>query len=257
MMNYTPYGYAGGVTNAGLHLGFTGQLLLGSFYLLGDGHRAYSTRLMRFVSSDKFSPFDMGGLNSYAYCEGDPVNFVDPSGRGKMPNLTPALDDVPNPLSNKMPDLKREPDPIHQTKSYKQWMLKKRVAWSLRTDYAAKMRDRRARTYQQVDNNNFIDISQGAQPITRAERVELKGYENSNRRMVGLTVPESKALRGVVLDALVSDQNQPLEVGVVTAAIRHYFDGLPKARNYTLGDLCSVQASVRGVVMRNRKNRPL
>lgn len=35
---------------------------------------------MRFHSPDNMSPFGEGGLNAYVYCEGDPVNFVDPEG---------------------------------------------------------------------------------------------------------------------------------------------------------------------------------
>ncbi|MCY1190730.1 hypothetical protein D9M71_225120 [compost metagenome] len=35
---------------------------------------------MRFQAQDSFSPFGVGGLNGYAYCAGDPVNRVDPSG---------------------------------------------------------------------------------------------------------------------------------------------------------------------------------
>ena len=35
---------------------------------------------MRFYSPDSLSPFDAGGLNSYAYCSGDPLNYSDPSG---------------------------------------------------------------------------------------------------------------------------------------------------------------------------------
>jgi hypothetical protein len=36
--------------------------------------------LRRFYSADKLSPFGAGGVNAYAYCQGDPVNNVDPSG---------------------------------------------------------------------------------------------------------------------------------------------------------------------------------
>ncbi|MEE4693607.1 RHS repeat-associated core domain-containing protein, partial [Pseudomonas alliivorans] len=36
--------------------------------------------LMRFNSPDRLSPFGEGGLNAYAYCKGDPVNQVDPTG---------------------------------------------------------------------------------------------------------------------------------------------------------------------------------
>lgn len=49
-------------------------------YLLGNGYRAYNPALMRFNSPDNQSPFGEGGLNAYAYCAGDPVNSVDPSG---------------------------------------------------------------------------------------------------------------------------------------------------------------------------------
>lgn len=49
---------------------------------LGNGYRAYNPILMRFTSPDSESPFGVGGINPYAYCENDPVNFSDPSGHG-------------------------------------------------------------------------------------------------------------------------------------------------------------------------------
>lgn len=49
-------------------------------YHLGNGYRAYSPVLMRFICPDSQSPFGVGGMNPYAYCAGDPVNFTDPSG---------------------------------------------------------------------------------------------------------------------------------------------------------------------------------
>ncbi|MEN5279281.1 RHS repeat-associated core domain-containing protein, partial [Brucella sp. TWI432] len=36
--------------------------------------------LMRFNAPDSLSPFGQGGVNPYAYCQGDPINFADPSG---------------------------------------------------------------------------------------------------------------------------------------------------------------------------------
>lgn len=49
---------------------------------LGNGYRAYSPILRRFTCPDSESPFGVGGLNPYAYCEGDPINNTDPSGHG-------------------------------------------------------------------------------------------------------------------------------------------------------------------------------
>ncbi|NOI26757.1 RHS repeat-associated core domain-containing protein [Vibrio mediterranei] len=49
-------------------------------YHLGIGYRMYNPRLMRFHAADSMSPFGKGGINSYAYCLGDPVNKRDPSG---------------------------------------------------------------------------------------------------------------------------------------------------------------------------------
>jgi RHS repeat-associated protein len=63
-------------------LEFTGERRVSStgHYLLGNGYRAFNPVLMRFNGSDALSPFGRGGLNSYAYCAGDPVNRVDPAG---------------------------------------------------------------------------------------------------------------------------------------------------------------------------------
>ncbi|WP_412177811.1 RHS repeat-associated core domain-containing protein [Pseudomonas coronafaciens] len=47
---------------------------------MGNGYRAYNPVLMRFHSQDSLSPFGEGGLNAYAYGEGDSVNRVDPTG---------------------------------------------------------------------------------------------------------------------------------------------------------------------------------
>lgn len=67
-------------------LGYNGHLLNGVVqgYLLGNGRRLFSPVLMRFLSPDIFSPFEKGGINAYAYCGGDPVNFSDPQGTNRF-----------------------------------------------------------------------------------------------------------------------------------------------------------------------------
>lgn len=76
---WTPYG-SGKSPN---HLpGFNGERVdqTSGAYHLGNGYRAYNPALMRFNCPDSLSPFGAGGINPYAYCAGDPVNRIDPSG---------------------------------------------------------------------------------------------------------------------------------------------------------------------------------
>lgn len=81
---YTPYGFWAS-TNARL-LAFQGECYVKNLgcYLLGNGYRAYSPILMRFLSADNQSPFYSGGLNCYAAFSGDPVNKIDPSGHSAL-----------------------------------------------------------------------------------------------------------------------------------------------------------------------------
>ncbi|MCE0917551.1 RHS repeat-associated core domain-containing protein [Pseudomonas sp. NMI760_13] len=76
---YSPYGWHKGVLAL---LGFNGEPFdpLTQRYHLGHGYRAFSPSLKRFNSPDSISPFGAGGLNSYIYCLGDPVNNKDPDG---------------------------------------------------------------------------------------------------------------------------------------------------------------------------------
>ncbi|MGG7596297.1 RHS repeat-associated core domain-containing protein [Pseudomonas sp. WC1] len=93
--SHAPYGHRSAPTGAP-DTGLTGQRRengLG-WYLLGNGHRCYSPVLMRFHSSDLTnSPWSGGGVNSYAYCQGDPVNSHDRSGRIK--NMTTSFVNSP------------------------------------------------------------------------------------------------------------------------------------------------------------------
>lgn len=79
---YAPHGYRD-ETSALAAPGFNGERFdAGSgCYLLGPRHhRPYSPWLGIFLAPDSASPFGAGGLNTLAYCVGDPINLADPSG---------------------------------------------------------------------------------------------------------------------------------------------------------------------------------
>lgn len=80
---YSPYGNDNYANDTALYTRFVGEALLplARGYSLGMGHRVFYPSLMRFARPDALSPFNRGGLNTYAYCLGDPVNRSDPSGR--------------------------------------------------------------------------------------------------------------------------------------------------------------------------------
>jgi RHS repeat-associated protein len=79
---YSLYGHHQAESGLTSLLGFNGERPdpVTGHYLLGNGYRAFNPVLMRFNSPDNLSPFGRGGLNSYSYCLGDPINFLDPNG---------------------------------------------------------------------------------------------------------------------------------------------------------------------------------
>ncbi len=82
---WSPFGVGTGRTTPSLP-GFNGERqdpLYGVTHL-GNGYRAYSPALRRFTCPDSESPFGVGGINPYVYCEHDPVNRSDPSGHGPV-----------------------------------------------------------------------------------------------------------------------------------------------------------------------------
>lgn len=91
---YSVYGHQSSKQPALTRLGFNGELreAIPQRYLLGNGHRAYNPTLMRFHSADNLSPFGDGGLNAYAYCGGEPVMNVDPTGQSFWSTLFKVLD---------------------------------------------------------------------------------------------------------------------------------------------------------------------
>ncbi|MHA6232677.1 RHS repeat-associated core domain-containing protein [Pseudomonas mohnii] len=84
---YTPYGHHPALDRLLSLRGFNGEQPdpLTGHYHLGNGYRQFNPVLMRFNSPDSWSPFGEGGLNSYAYCAGNPVNWKDPTGHSVIP----------------------------------------------------------------------------------------------------------------------------------------------------------------------------
>ncbi|WP_313365194.1 RHS repeat-associated core domain-containing protein [Pseudomonas sp.] len=79
---YDAYGHSSSAGGDAPLLGFNAELLSPlNLYLLGNGARAYSARIRRFLNPDALSPFGYGGTNAYAYCSGDPINRIDPTGQ--------------------------------------------------------------------------------------------------------------------------------------------------------------------------------
>jgi RHS repeat-associated protein len=91
---YSPYGCH--LSHLGA-FGFNGERpdLATGHYHLGNGYRAYNPVVMRFNAPDSLSPFAQGGLNAYGYCQGDPVNFRDPSGHWLVKALAGMFNRVP------------------------------------------------------------------------------------------------------------------------------------------------------------------
>ena len=104
---YTPYGYFDLIRH-GCALGFNGQPRdpVTNSDLLGNGKRAFSPLRMRFNSPDDLSPFGLGGVNAYAYCGCDPVNYTDPTGNIKLDIALKRLTrNRPRPLETRDPAL--------------------------------------------------------------------------------------------------------------------------------------------------------
>ncbi|KAJ6127919.1 hypothetical protein N7471_009136 [Penicillium samsonianum] len=77
---YTPHGHS--AAGSSPSIAFNGQWRdpVTGWYHLGNGYRVYNPVMMRFLTPDSWSPFTTGEFNPYAYCSGDPINRIDPSG---------------------------------------------------------------------------------------------------------------------------------------------------------------------------------
>lgn len=76
--NYSPYGHASIDSKTGFQGYYRNRKA--PVYMPGNGVRTYLPVLCSFAQMDSFSPFRCGGLNPYIFCQGGPVDNVDPSG---------------------------------------------------------------------------------------------------------------------------------------------------------------------------------
>ena len=86
--DYDPYGrrlaqYAASSYTGGCDFGYTGHVTVpslesGQAEMVLTYYRAYDPALNRWLSADPIG--EMGGINLYAYCYGNPLNFYDPDG---------------------------------------------------------------------------------------------------------------------------------------------------------------------------------
>lgn len=81
---FTPYGE--NVLGYGDSVGYYKGNRVGArgFQILGNGYRVYSPSMARFIQADVLSPFGVGGVNCYCYCNNDPVNRYDADGHASI-----------------------------------------------------------------------------------------------------------------------------------------------------------------------------
>ena len=86
---YCAYGHHPVKSGLSALIGFNGECpdATTGHYPLGQGNRFFNPVLMRFNSPDELSPFSEGGINPYAYCGWDPINFGDPTGNSRLAHL--------------------------------------------------------------------------------------------------------------------------------------------------------------------------
>lgn len=83
---YSPYGHRPDDPSVSSQQGYNGERReeRDGRYFLGNGNRMFSLVLMRFNSPDSWSPFGEGGVNTYAYCYGNPIMYSDKTGHAPM-----------------------------------------------------------------------------------------------------------------------------------------------------------------------------
>lgn len=193
---FTAYGYDPTLPSSSTVLGFNAERLdTGSeSYVLGNGYRVFSPILMRFLSPDTLSPFDDGGINGYAYCAGDPINHLDPSGhmeRGKKngsaatPSRNASIAPLPSesPLTLKLKELKKERAKLNPQETLLRENQNKVLTYSYHKPGNLKKLDdllQNARVKNEIAARGHWNSDDAAKKIADAQKAEsaVKNFNN-------------------------------------------------------------------------------
>ncbi|MNZ41685.1 hypothetical protein D3C78_592400 [compost metagenome] len=205
---YTPYGHRipeNGLLSLLSLLGFNGERPdpVTGHYLLGNGYRALNPVLMRFNSPDSWSPFGRGGLNTYAYCLGDPVNQRDETGHMPLRSIFSKILGRPvtrkeRLLSNSTQSLSSSREslntPIASTSLANSTSTKTDVSYLIKSEGTiASIKNKIARNEAKLQNTRHNILNLKNQPDSYLERITKINSEEYGIPIAPKTLTEKDA----------------------------------------------------------------